>query len=592
MRFRGLRLVGGMLAALLLSGSVSPASALTNADKIKLVEAEQKNPPMAFFVVKGAPDSCGAGCDQWIAADGHIDPDAAQRLRQLFQKIGKSKLPIYFNSPGGDLHQAIEIGRMLRARGMTAGVARTLAAKCVPLRSVEECATSIRSHPETEAVLWTDNARCLSACPLALIGAPTREIAPDALLGVHSTFVYFAHPPRVATQSQLDRASEKGMQRLENTFSNYVAEMKLSKELFRLIWSTKFQDMHYLTRAELFDLGIDRRESVESGWHFGYQPVPAVGSAAFLNLPGKSEDAAVKKMPVTLIVSCDARYLGSFLLTSLQQIPNPSMRQARDLRVSAGASGATLTYADSFLTTYKDQTFEVRQQRTARTVIEALMKASAITIAEQPQPSDHERTPSSDTSTAQFGIPGTGGAGSLKTLVAHCAQPQSVTARLTVPPSANNVFVSLSEGPSTGWRFAFLPVASVGSAAFATAFTATFQQMVLAISCSGGGTYTVSTVQRLPNSPVPRTDIVIGDESLGLLMPATTSSTKTWKGDPYDVRQAKWSRSVVESLLASPAITVRKKLADVGVPSSQYSFSAKGAQDALKALADYCRMLN
>jgi hypothetical protein len=152
----------------------------------------------------------------------------------------------------------------------------------------------------------------------------------------------------------------------------------------------------------------------------------------------------------------------------------------------------------------------------------------------------------------------------------------------------------LSEGPSTGWRFAFLPLASVGSAAFATAYSAYSEQMVLAISCSGGGTYTVSAVQRQPNSPVPGTDIVVGDKSLGLSLPATASSQKTWKGDLYDVRKAEWSRSVVESLLASPAITVRKELAGIGidVPSKRYSFSAKGGPDALKALADYCRILN
>ncbi len=453
-------------------------------------------------------------------------------------------------------------------------------------------------------MLWTDNARCLSACPIAVIGATTRQIAPNALLGVHSTFVYFAHPPRGATQAQLDRALERGTQRLENTFASYVAEMKLSKELFRLIWNTRFEDMHYLTLAELFDLGIDRREPVETGWHFGYQPIPAVGSAAFLNLQGKSEGAAGEKNRMTLIISCDSRYLGSFLLTSLRGIPNSSSRPSRDLRLSAGASVVTLTSSGSFLTSYNNETFEVRQQRTPRAVAETLMKASAITVAEQALPSERDQPRSSEASTAQVETPGTGGADALRILVAHCAQPLGVAARVAVlvPASIENAFLNVGDARDAAWRFGFLPVGSIGSAAFANA-PWTRSQMLLAISCGGLGSYTISVVQRLAStSATPKSDFQIGEESLGISLPLTAVSLKMWKGDSYALRQSKWPRSVVEKLLAPPTITVKERVpiaaaspepikAD-GARPDQYSMPTKGAQDALKALSDHCAMLN
>src|SRR5882724_4094031 len=70
--------------------------------------------PMIFYLAKGEADVCGAGCNEWIAAEGSIDLAAAQRLRALLARLGKRKLPIYFHSPGGLGGIAMEIGRILR----------------------------------------------------------------------------------------------------------------------------------------------------------------------------------------------------------------------------------------------------------------------------------------------------------------------------------------------------------------------------------------------------------------------------------------------------------------------------------------------
>src|SRR5712691_6807597 len=80
-------------------------------------------PPIAFFVAKGEPDACGRDCAEWIAAEGTFDNDAPQRLRAVLGRLGKRKLPIYFHSSGGSVAAAIAIGRLLRERGLTAGVA-------------------------------------------------------------------------------------------------------------------------------------------------------------------------------------------------------------------------------------------------------------------------------------------------------------------------------------------------------------------------------------------------------------------------------------------------------------------------------------
>src|SRR5262245_2812356 len=39
--------------------------------------------PMLFFVAKGAAGACGPGCSEWIAAEGNVDADAPERLRDF-----------------------------------------------------------------------------------------------------------------------------------------------------------------------------------------------------------------------------------------------------------------------------------------------------------------------------------------------------------------------------------------------------------------------------------------------------------------------------------------------------------------------------
>jgi hypothetical protein len=56
-----------------------------------------KTPPMVFYVAKGSPDSCGAGCDSWIAVEGRVDGDTADRFRKFLHPLKDRHLPIYFS---------------------------------------------------------------------------------------------------------------------------------------------------------------------------------------------------------------------------------------------------------------------------------------------------------------------------------------------------------------------------------------------------------------------------------------------------------------------------------------------------------------
>src|SRR5262249_19470616 len=57
---------------------------------------DQSQSLMVFYLAKGAPDTCGQGCNEWIAADGFIDVAATQRLRAPLARLRGTKPPIFF----------------------------------------------------------------------------------------------------------------------------------------------------------------------------------------------------------------------------------------------------------------------------------------------------------------------------------------------------------------------------------------------------------------------------------------------------------------------------------------------------------------
>ena len=145
--------------------------------------------PMLFFLAKGAAGACGTGCSEWIAAEGHIDEDAPERLCDFLVPLNGRDIPIFFNSGGGYMGKAREIGRILRERKISAGVGRTIPMGCRADATDESCRRLIASRREASARLRTQGARCYSACVEAFIGASNRQVPPDARLGVHGTYL-------------------------------------------------------------------------------------------------------------------------------------------------------------------------------------------------------------------------------------------------------------------------------------------------------------------------------------------------------------------------------------------------------------------
>jgi hypothetical protein len=223
-------------------------------------------PPMVFYVAKGPADACGRGCDSWIVAEGQIVGDTAARFRKFWRPLRDRNLPIYFSSPGGNLEQALAIGAMLREKPVVARVARTVVRECgFEAQTGDVCLKLKQSGRALYGELSARGAMCNSACPYLILGAATREIAPDVGLAIHSPRVILHYQGEVAAQV-LAEATARGRDRADRLVSNYLAKMGVDHGLLELARTVKFEDMHMLTREEIVRFGIDRRELVETPW--------------------------------------------------------------------------------------------------------------------------------------------------------------------------------------------------------------------------------------------------------------------------------------------------------------------------------------
>ncbi|WP_456685945.1 hypothetical protein, partial [Bradyrhizobium sp. P5_C11_2] len=237
---------------------------------------------LTIYLAKGAADACGPGCDRWIAIEGEIDQDAAPRIRRFLAGVKDTQRPIYLHSPGGNVEQSYVIGRLLRSRKAVARVGRTIATACAAGTQVDAaCLKTKAASGEVEAELTTYHAMCNSACGYLFLGATSREVAPDAALAVHNSrlvLVFHGHPAPQAVAEYRQRRIANA----ERDRAAFIAAMGISRELDNLIRTVKFENLHMLTRAELYRFGIDTRAFAEGMWRLEKATRPFISKIAVM----------------------------------------------------------------------------------------------------------------------------------------------------------------------------------------------------------------------------------------------------------------------------------------------------------------------
>ena len=224
------------------------------------------SPKLMVYLARGPANSCGPGCDRWIAVEGQVDAGAALRIRQFLAAVKDTQRPIYLHSPGGSVEPSYVIGRLLRSRKAIARVGRTIVTACAAGTQTDAACLKIKNGGgEIEAELKTRNAMCNSACGYLFLGATTREVAPDAAVAVHNSrltvTVHGRPPPQLIAEFR-----ERGLAKADRERAAFVAAMGIKSELIDLIRTVKFESRHILTRPELYRFGIDTRAFSETAW--------------------------------------------------------------------------------------------------------------------------------------------------------------------------------------------------------------------------------------------------------------------------------------------------------------------------------------
>jgi hypothetical protein len=376
-------------------------------------------PPMTFYVAKGAADSCGRGCDSWIAVEGQVDSGAAPRFRKFFQKVRERKLPIYFSSPGGNLDQALTMGAMLREKPVTARVARTVVRECgFEAQDSDVCIKLKQSGRELHGDLWTRGAMCNSACPYLMLGATTREVAPDAVLAVHSPKVV-VHFSGLGIPSPEMRAAAtvRGHERADRMVASYIVRMGIDIGLLDLASTVKFEDIHALTREEIIRFGIDRRERVETPWIFENIGRSTVRKIASLKTGG---DKSYRLSQWRLFCFNTDQFELDF------QRPIATSSVYPTVQISSGASVALYFKSPPL----KAQGFEIWGVRMNRTSLQSFIDVPQFDFTETSQTPDGHRLAHSATFSSE------GLAGALDNLLATCPSAKPAAPLAAVPFTA------------------------------------------------------------------------------------------------------------------------------------------------------------
>ena len=392
----------------------APASAAPN--PVRRAPAAAPPAPMTFYVVKGAPDTCGRGCDSWIAVEGQVDGAAAVRFKKFLHAIGNRDLPIYLASPGGNLDQALAMGAMLRERRATARVGRTVVSECgFEAQDSAACVKLKQSGRVLRGDIFTRNANCNSACPYLLLGATTREVAPDALLAVHSAKVVVHFRGDVQPPAEVRAAAnQRGRERADRMLSAYIAKMGADVGLFDLARSIKFESQHVLTREEISRFGIDRRDLAETPWKFENSVRSMVSKvAAVREESGKSWRLSQWR----IICTSNEQFELNF--------QRPALTAGSTLPTVA-ISGVAPTPQHFSWPPVKLQGFEIWGMRVTPASVQGLAAMPQFEFMESVQAADGKRVARA----AKFSTEGL--AGALTTLAATCPPPKNMALRQTV----------------------------------------------------------------------------------------------------------------------------------------------------------------
>jgi hypothetical protein len=203
--------------------------------------------PMNFALVRNG--NCAKTCVQWISAEGAITANTPKQFKKFLRTLNGRKLPVVFQSHGGDVSAALSVGRMIRAAGLETAVGRTQLNDCPML--VPRCRQKIVKGGWSEGEVRAGSAYCFSACPLAFAGGKVRAAAANAYIGLHQVTNGSKKRRAEMGRRNLDEISTRPDPALKRMLSIYLDEMGVnSDDVFAMMGLATPEGLYYVQSAE------------------------------------------------------------------------------------------------------------------------------------------------------------------------------------------------------------------------------------------------------------------------------------------------------------------------------------------------------
>jgi hypothetical protein len=145
--------------------------------------AKQQSRDMTFRIMRASKTECEPNCPEWIFAKGQIVSGSARKLKEIVALAGKSPLTLVVQSGGGDMKEAMTMGRFIRAHQMNVAVGFAYEFPCM-----EEdlyCSKTLKSLHIARGFVSTQPSYCASACTLILASGVQRIVAANSVVGTH-----------------------------------------------------------------------------------------------------------------------------------------------------------------------------------------------------------------------------------------------------------------------------------------------------------------------------------------------------------------------------------------------------------------------
>ncbi|MGX9576750.1 hypothetical protein [Mesorhizobium sp. f-mel] len=237
---------------------------------------------MRFAVVRSSAPGCEPSCPEWISAEGAIEAGTPAQLKRILKTLGRRKLPIIVNSPGGNVDAALQLGRIIRKNKLDIAVGTTKFSDCWP--GMKDCRANDGKGAAYFGIASDGGAMCNSACPLMFAGGVGRVVGSWAYLGVHQiTTTHFRTTRQyqttyrvvrgkkykitteTVTQDNVGYKTYEMSKALERRLSAYLREMGVGRGVLDRMKATPASDIRQIALDDMLTMKlVTSRDSLDT----------------------------------------------------------------------------------------------------------------------------------------------------------------------------------------------------------------------------------------------------------------------------------------------------------------------------------------